>query len=263
MSRLLRALDQALQNGGAPRIFDVGRWHDGHQLKADVEAARAALLRIGVVPGAQVMVAVPNSYAFVVAYLACLYHGAVIVPVNPETPAAELSRVMERFAAQAALVVKDTSDAWAGELEASGFVQCEVNHTDRLSQLLVQSWYSQKMQPIESQAEAPSDDTPAVLMFTSGTTGKPKGVLLKHRHLFAAANNVIGSHALTERDVAYCILPLFHINAQVIVLLSTLVSGGRVVMCDKFHASSFWGIFSVTASPGCRVCQPFSRFLRS
>ncbi|WP_040290794.1 AMP-binding protein [Alicyclobacillus hesperidum] len=240
MSRLLRALDDALQSDSVAKVFDLERWHDAGQLKADIAAVRATLFRMGVTSGEQVMVAVPNSYAFVVSYLACLYHGAVVVPINPETPAAELSRVMERFSAQAALVVAGASDAWAGELEASGFVKCETNHTDGLSGLSVQSWSLQKAKPGLSAMGEPSDDTPAVLMFTSGTTGKPKGVLLQHRHLFAAANNVIGSHELTERDVAYCILPLFHINAQVIVLLSTILSGGRVVMCDKFHASSFW-----------------------
>jgi len=144
MSRLLRALDDALQSDSVAKVFDLERWHDAGQLKADIAAVRATLFRMGVTSGEQVMVAVPNSYAFVVSYLACLYHGAVVVPINPETPAAELSRVMERFSAQAALVVAGASDAWAGELEASGFVKCETNHTDGLSGLSVQSWSLQK-----------------------------------------------------------------------------------------------------------------------
>ena len=101
----------------------------------------------------------------------------------------------------------------------------------------------------------PGDDNPGVLMFTSGTTGEPKGVLLRHRHLLAAAHNVVTAHQLTDRDVSYCVLPLFHINAQVIVLLSTLLSSGRLVMADRFHASRFWedvsdhGVTWVSAVP--------------
>lgn len=186
------------------------------------------------------MIAMPNSYDFLVAYLAVLSHGGIVVPINPETPTAELARVMERFEAKAAIICANAADAWQGELVDSGLRRVDVDRRGSGFTNFVY-WSNGARASADSQTSAsPSEDSPAVLMFTSGTTGKPKGVMLRHRHLYAAAQNVIQSHALSERDVTYCILPLFHINAQVIALLATLSSGGRVVMSDKFHASRFW-----------------------
>jgi acyl-CoA synthetase (AMP-forming)/AMP-acid ligase II len=101
----------------------------------------------------------------------------------------------------------------------------------------------------------PEDEALGVLMYTSGTTGTPKAVGLRHRHLLAAADNVIASHLLGPADVTYCFLPMFHINAQVIAFLATLVSGGRIVLASKFSASRFWptvleyGVTWVSAVP--------------
>ncbi|WP_188881848.1 AMP-binding protein, partial [Alicyclobacillus cellulosilyticus] len=89
-------------------------------------------------------------------------------------------------------------------------------------------------------ASHPDEEDVAILLFTSGTTGLPKGVALTHRQVMATARNVIASHRLTPADVSYVFLPLFHINAQVVALLSTLLSGGRMVIEEKFSKSRFW-----------------------
>lgn len=245
MSQLLQALHHALRPTAA-KIFDDGHWLDSERLNSDVARAVDTLRRLGVRPGRQVVIAMPNSYDFVVAYLALLQYGAIIVPVNPETPAAGLARVMVRFDASAALISNASSNLWQAELETAGFVQAEDEGaksggwTTEFTYWCIPSAQDTPVSSLE-----PNDETPAVLMFTSGTTGKPKGVLLTHGHLMAAVENVVGSHELTQSDITYCILPLFHINAQVIALLSTLISGGRVVMADKFHASRFWADVSL------------------
>lgn len=243
MSKLLQALQTALAHPADAKVFDHGRWHDAQTLAIDVQATIKALRDMRVAPETQVMISMPNSYDFLVAYVALLHYGAIVVPVNPETPVAELSRVMERFEAKAALVCRDACDAWTSELKKADLIP--VDHVERVDGGATDFVYWTHASNVFAGIQPePTEHSPAVLMFTSGTTGKPKGVLLQHRHLYAAAQNVISSHQLTERDVTYCILPLFHINAQVIALLSTLTSGGRVVMSDKFHASRFWSDIS-------------------
>jgi long-chain acyl-CoA synthetase len=69
-------------------------------------------------------------------------------------------------------------------------------------------------------------DSPALLMYTSGTTGTPKGALLTHRNLLAAARTVAGWHKLTPGDRVLSSLPLYHINGQVIATVTPFVSGG-------------------------------------
>jgi acyl-CoA synthetase (AMP-forming)/AMP-acid ligase II len=75
---------------------------------------------------------------------------------------------------------------------------------------------------------------------SSGTTGRPKVVALDQRQLLHTARSVVEHHGLSEDDRAFSALPLFHINAEVVVLLAALVSGGTVVLDDRFHARDFW-----------------------
>jgi long-chain acyl-CoA synthetase len=82
---------------------------------------------------------------------------------------------------------------------------------------------------------------PAMLMYTSGTTGRPKGALLSHANLVHAGRAVGNAHALTPADRVLSSLPLYHVNGQCIATISPLVSGGSVVMPHRFSASQWWG----------------------
>ncbi len=89
-------------------------------------------------------------------------------------------------------------------------------------------------------APALAADSPALLMYTSGTTGTPKGALLSHANLLHAARAVSEAHALTERDRVLSSLPLYHVNGQCIATISPLYSGGSVVIPHRFSASQWW-----------------------
>src|SRR4029078_12574719 len=82
--------------------------------------------------------------------------------------------------------------------------------------------------------------TPAMLMYTSGTTGTPKGVLLSHANMRRAGRAVAEAHALSDDDRVLSSLPLYHINGQCIGTVSPLVSGGSIVMPHRFSASQWW-----------------------
>src|SRR4030095_13621710 len=84
----------------------------------------------------------------------------------------------------------------------------------------------------------PSD--PALLMYTSGPTGTPKGAVLTHATLFAAASTVAGWHGLTPRDRCLSSLPLYHINGQVIATVTPFVSGGSLIAPQRFSVSTWW-----------------------
>jgi acyl-CoA synthetase (AMP-forming)/AMP-acid ligase II len=81
---------------------------------------------------------------------------------------------------------------------------------------------------------------PAALLASSGTTGDPKGVPLSERLLLAGARRVVDHHRLTPAERGYTPLPLFHVNAQVIGLLATLVGGGSLVVDSRFDRDAYW-----------------------
>jgi long-chain acyl-CoA synthetase len=92
---------------------------------------------------------------------------------------------------------------------------------------------------VSSTGELDASDV-ALLMYTSGTTGAPKGVLLTHRNLLANARNISHEHRLGTGDRVFAALPLYHINGLVVTLLAPLFHGGSVVMTPRFSARTYW-----------------------
>ena len=80
----------------------------------------------------------------------------------------------------------------------------------------------------------------ALLMYTSGTTGKPKGVMLTHDNILNGGKNVFLSHNLDKLDKVLCVLPLYHINGFIVTVMGPLVSNSSLVLCEKFSATNFW-----------------------
>jgi oxalate---CoA ligase len=86
----------------------------------------------------------------------------------------------------------------------------------------------------------PRPEPPAVLLTSSGTTGRPKGIALTEWQLLDAARRVARHHRLGPADRGYSPLPLFHVNAQVMGLLAALVSGASLVLDPRFEADRYW-----------------------
>lgn len=91
-----------------------------------------------------------------------------------------------------------------------------------------------------SLCEAPSPDAVALLMYTSGTTGVPKGVMLTQANLAANAQAISAEHGLAAGDRVLAVLPLYHINAFAVTMLAPLAHGGSLAMPPKFSAARFW-----------------------
>ncbi|SUZ50001.1 uncharacterized protein METZ01_LOCUS2855, partial [marine metagenome] len=88
--------------------------------------------------------------------------------------------------------------------------------------------------------DPPGSADDALLIYTSGTTGRPKGVVHTHASLLAGGANTCSAHHLSSTDRALCVLPLCHINGQVVTVMAPLVSGSSVVMPRKFSTQRFW-----------------------
>ena len=93
--------------------------------------------------------------------------------------------------------------------------------------------------PVAETSTASPDHT-ALVLHTSGTTGRPKAVPLTHTNLVTSMHNIRGTYDLSGQDKTYLVMPLFHVHGLVCGLLSALFGGGSVVIPPRFSAKVFW-----------------------
>ena len=86
------------------------------------------------------------------------------------------------------------------------------------------------------------DESPYCLLYTSGTTGKPKGAVLPHRHILWNCINTVVSWGLSENDVSPVLTPLFHAGGLFAFLTPLLYAGGRIILAKGFDASHSLGV---------------------
>jgi acyl-CoA synthetase (AMP-forming)/AMP-acid ligase II len=155
--------------------------------------------------------------------------GAALVgraaPLNPSLTLSELRSAFEDLDARALVLPPDAPEstlaAWA---RRGPVLQVTLDSDGRLD---VQTSTDGRVR--HGHAEPRSSDVALVLQ-TSGTTGRAKRVPLRHRQLVASAHNIVRSYALDATDVSMCVMPLFHVHGLIGSVLSTLASGGRVVL---------------------------------
>ncbi len=259
MSELTAILQKRLSTKD-DHFVHFGRWFSTSEFKTDVLKVQQLLNETGISLGKRIMLADGNSYAFLVTHIALLTAGITIVPVNPQMPVPELRKVMARSNAIGAFIDPSLEDAMAmtpsepdllGMEPLSSVCRLLVSVHDENDRFELHRIRTERGPAAHAQSGSndlyqPSilpqipEDAGAIIMFTSGTTGTPKGVELTHGQVMATIHHVVDSHRLTPEDISYCFLPLFHVNAQVIAFLSTLYSGGKLVVGEKFSASRFW-----------------------
>lgn len=202
---------------------EIGWWTYG-RTGTVVEARMEALRQAGVASGDRVGIALGHPREFVLMWLSVLAMDAVAVPVDPGAPAGDRHRTLEKAAAR--FMVQDDDVAvpvTVSDLRWTG---------DRLVV---------RREGIGPRLSRPHDGGGLILL-TSGTTGDPKPVGLSLAGLAATARNVATAHRITEQDVGYSPLPLFHINGEVVGVLSHLLAGASVIVSDRFHARRFWAV---------------------
>ncbi len=195
-------------------------------LRDDVERTRAGLGARGIEPDDRVGLLCGSSPEFVVAYLGILGLGAVVVPVNPASPAAEVDG--ELAAVRPTAVVVGPSDEREREwLAGRGYLAIDT------AELVAST------APAAPIVDRLAED-PAALMFTSGTAGFPKAAVLTHGNLLANIEQMelrVGT-AATSEDVAVLLIPPFHIFGLNAVLGVQLFVGGATVLAERFDPAT-------------------------
>ena len=202
------------------------------------------LLRIAVHPLSCIGTLLPNGIEAALAILTVLRSKATLVPMNPRLTWREIGNILEQSFPE--LILLSPAHALIESFVESGWIQHKVNLPETDLVALVQGSTFEQSRPELSGA--------SLLLFTSGTTGKPKGVILSENNLLANAGYVNQAHEITSSDIALCLLPLYHINGLVVTLLAPLLAGIPVVMPERFSIDEFWRKFDTSYHHSVRLC---------
>ena len=207
----------ARRHPGRPALCDLGSGRRWSYEQADVAIARTvrALAQRGVGPGERVATYAGNSADIILLHFACARRGALLTPYNWRLSPGELSALS--MLAEPALTLLD-----------EGLPDCGLAGTS------LDAWRAQVA------ASEPDTDTvyaygsDSLVLFTSGTTGRPKGVVLNEGHLSATASNFSLLGDVNDSSVFLCDAPMFHIIGLVTNIRPVLVKGGQVLVSDRF-----------------------------
>ncbi|MEV6013403.1 AMP-binding protein [Streptomyces sp. NPDC051976] len=190
----------------------------------------------GIAPGDRVLLVLPTTPEFVFAYYGILAHGAVAVTVNPLCPQPELSYFVEDAGCSLVVAWHETSDAAQAAAAGAGIDCWRVGPEDFEGRSLVAT---------PAPALRREDDEPAVLLYTSGTTGRPKGAILTHGNITASARSFCDTFALDAAERLGTALPLFHVFGQIAVLATAFQAGCSLSLLRPF---SGLGLLQQTAA---------------
>lgn len=208
-----------------------------------------------------IAISLPNNLELVSAFLAITNGSRVAAPLNPNYKKAEFDFYFGDLQAKAVFVPRGTKQKG----DAAPIVASARDN----SVLLVEAWWDAPTRRVQfhvfnhvsalpiyksgdspvfvnQQAKFPGSAQPdevAMILHTSGTTGRPKTVPLTHANISKSMSNIANTYKLTRADRSYIVMPLFHVHGLIGALLSTLSTQGCAIIPPKFSASHFWNDF--------------------
>ena len=238
----------------------------------------------GLPPGARIVVRLGEPVEYATALVAIVAAGRVAVPLDPAAPDTDVARVLGVAQPTAVIYRMDAPPADAqrdltgeatrpfGKIEFDFDVIDEVDLEiepqpqrggDALSAVppvggqrggdappcrgVQGAGGDGGREPSMPERCPPAGDTAGIYLCTSGTTGTPKGILLRERQLAHVASSVVECHRLGRGDRGYCSLPLFHVNAEVVGVLATLRAGAYLALDRRFSRRGFWQLIGERA----------------
>lgn len=209
----------------SPLLFDNRHgWTTAGELEEATRRVAGRLQAAGVGPGDRMLFSAESSLELVIAHVAALRSGIVVVPTNTAYREREVAHIVRDARPKAALVDSGDRAGWV-RTAAEGdtlVLGPDVDLPDHDPEAL----------------DAAAPDEPALIGYTSGTTGSPKGAVLSHANLLAGSESVALAWRWTAADRLVLALPLFHAHGLCVGLHSTLLAGASAVLLPRFEVDA-------------------------
>ncbi len=212
----------------------------------------SGLRELGVLPGVHVAVLHPNSQQTLLSYYSIIKAGGTVVPINPVYTSREVKFILNNAEAKILILHEPLSSLIEG-------IRDEIT---LLKTIIVRKSGETIEKAVENKVGFPlpmipvmdfRPDDPAIIFYTSGTTGRPKGVVLTHRNFCFGGPNIAQNYGLRENDVTVAVLPLVHVFCVASPVFGSLSSGGSVVVLERFKTELLFEAiakYKVTWFPG-------------
>lgn len=211
-----------------PAVIEGNREISFQEFNQESNQVATALIGLGVQPGDHVALCAPNSYRWLAFYFGVLKAGAIAVTLSPALVKNELMEVIDDARPRVMFTTDEKLDA-LGDRRDLGYLEHTVSSQGDISYEQLIEKGSPAFRAIDRQRK----DVGAIL-YTGGTTGIPKGVMLTHENLLTSTHNVSHYERSAEVDRALCFLPLNHVFAQVHIMNATVYSGGCLIIQPAF-----------------------------
>jgi long-chain acyl-CoA synthetase len=185
--------------------------------------------------GDRIATAATNHWQTVVQYFAAWTLGLVVVPLNLGEDDRRLQFILKNAEVKHLFVHEAHEDRLRNVLQSD--TQLQRIHTTVFGETLE---YARETDLIPAPTAQITPESDALIVYTSGTTGNPKGVLLSHRNLLEDARCIADWHRINDRTRMMCVLPIHHVNGTVVTLLTPFYAGASVVLNQKFSVHRFF-----------------------
>ncbi len=188
----------------------------------------------GVRRGDRVATISHNHSDTVIQYFAAWLMGACIIPVSLSEDDNRIHYILENSRAKLVFLRSDYAERIFPIVNSVSLVPFVIECSADFNELL------QNASPFFSSEEAVTIEEEALIVYTSGTTGNPKGVVLTQHNLLADAKGITEWHGMTNAQRMMCVLPIHHVNGTIVTLVTPMYFGGSIVLNQKFQSEHFF-----------------------
>ncbi|MBF9032201.1 AMP-binding protein [Rhodobacterales bacterium HKCCE3408] len=217
--------DAALIDGPSGAVMTAG------DLVDRIRRFAGGLSAAGLAPGKTIAILAPNIPDYAVAFHGIAYAGGTITTINPTYTAPEINHQLIDSGATALITIPAFTEVAKEAMQGTGVTKLIVIGEDSYTELMGE--------PLAAQAPVDLDEFVVVLPYSSGTTGRPKGVMLTHRNMVTNVEQLLVPTALDDGETAVAFLPFFHIYGMTVLMNMFLAAHGRLVTMPRFDLELF------------------------